>query len=123
MVRHVSVFGLLVAAVAGLSAPVWSQQQGAGPQPASEEAKTFTFDGNEPLAGWTIKGDVTVDVTKGRQPNGSSLKVGPNGKALLKLDGADFRQRVESMGVEEVVIAARSPWQSGFASYYTSCVR
>jgi hypothetical protein len=37
--------------------------------------------------------------------------------------GADFRQRVESMGVEEVVIAARSPWQSPYVERMIGSVR
>jgi len=95
MLKQVSVFVFCVAAIAGLSVPVWSQQQLAVPQPAGEQTKVFTFDGNEPLAGWTITGDVTIDVAKGRQGKGRSLKVGPNGKALLKLRDRDESGRVE----------------------------
>jgi putative transposase len=34
--------------------------------------------------------------------------------------GHDFRERVKHMGIEEVIIAPRSPWQKGSASYCTS---
>ena len=95
MLKQVSVFGLCVAAIAGLSAPVRSQQQRAIPQPAGNQAKAFTFDGNKPLAGWTIKGDVTIDVAKGRQGKGRSLKIGPGDKALLKLRDSDESGKVD----------------------------
>ena len=95
MLKQVSVFVLCVAAIAGLSAPVWSQRQLAVPQPAGEQTKAFTFDGNEPMAGWMITGDVTIDVAKGRQGKGCSLKIGPGSKALLKLRDRDESGRVE----------------------------
>jgi transposase InsO family protein len=37
--------------------------------------------------------------------------------------GADFRRRVRSMGIEEVVIAARSPWQSPYVERMIGSVR
>jgi len=95
MLKQVSVFGLCVVAIAVLSAPVRSQHQLAVPQPAGNQAKAFTFDGNKPLAGWTIKGDVTIDVAKGRQDKGHSLKIGPGGKALLKLRDSDESGKVD----------------------------
>ncbi len=58
-------------------------------------AGLLTFDGNEPLAGWTITGDVTIDVAKGRQGKGRSLRIGPGGKALLKLRDRDESGKVE----------------------------
>ena len=39
------------------------------------------------------------------------------------LYGAAFRQRVRHMGMKEVVIAPRSPWQNPYTSYYISLVR
>ena len=33
-----------------------------------------------------------------------------------------FRQRVKGIGIEEVLIARRSPWQNGYASWCTSLV-
>jgi len=91
---------LLVAAVAGLSAPVWSQEKPAATrtgesQPASGDVKKLTFDGKEALAAWTIAGDITIDMTKNREGKGGSLKVGPGGKALLKLRDRDESGKVE----------------------------
>jgi transposase InsO family protein len=37
--------------------------------------------------------------------------------------GADFRRRVKSMGIEEVIIAARSPWQSPYVERLIGSVR
>ena len=37
--------------------------------------------------------------------------------------GAEFHKRVESMGIEEVVIAARSPWQSPYVERVIGSVR
>jgi hypothetical protein len=37
--------------------------------------------------------------------------------------GSCFANRVRGMGIEEVLIAARSPWQNGYASHCTSSVR
>jgi len=37
--------------------------------------------------------------------------------------GADFRGRVKSMGIEEVVIAARSPWQSPYVERMIGSIR
>ncbi|HIJ53076.1 MAG TPA: hypothetical protein HPP66_07970 [Planctomycetes bacterium] len=94
MLKQLSVFGLCVVAIAVLSAPVRSQHQPTVPQPAGNQAKAFTFDGNKALAGWTIKGDVTIDAAKGRQGKGHSLKIGPGGKALLKLRDSDESGKV-----------------------------
>ena len=37
--------------------------------------------------------------------------------------GADFRERVKSMGIEEVITAARSPWQSPYVERLIGSVR
>ena len=37
--------------------------------------------------------------------------------------GADFRRRVKSMGIEEVIIDARSPWQSPYVEQLIGSVR
>ena len=68
---------------------------GAAAQPAGVQAKAFTFDGKEALAGWTITGDVTIDAAKGREGRNGSLKVGPGGKAVLKLRDRDESGKVE----------------------------
>ncbi len=95
MLKQVSVLGLLVAAVVGPSRPSWSQEKPAATPCACQQAKKVTFDGNEALAGWTVTGDVTIDVTKARQGKGGALKVGPGGKALLRLRERDESGKVE----------------------------
>jgi len=35
--------------------------------PAGEETRQLAFDSREALAGWEITGDVTLDMTKGRE--------------------------------------------------------
>jgi transposase InsO family protein len=37
--------------------------------------------------------------------------------------GADFHERVKSMGIEEVIIAARSPWQSPYVERMIGSIR
>jgi len=88
MWKQISVFGLSVVAVAGLSGPSWSQEK-----PAGEQAKKSAFDDSKALAGWTVTGDVAVDKTRGRK--GGALKVGPGGKALLRLRERDESGKVE----------------------------
>ena len=102
MLKHASAFSICVAVVALLSAPAWSEQSTgrltarlAVTQPAGTQAKSFTFDGKEALSDWAITGDVTIDVAKGREGQNSSLKIGPGGKALLKLRERDQSGKVE----------------------------
>lgn len=59
------------------------------------KAKRLSFDNNEALARWTLAGDVTVDLAKSREGQGGSLKIGPNGKALLRLRDNDGSGKVE----------------------------
>ncbi len=108
MLKKVLVFGLLVAALAGLSAPIWSQEKAAAAQPVGDEAKRLTFDNDEGLAGWTITGDVMIDKTKGREGKGGALKIGPDGKALLKLRGKDESGKVEGR-VDDVSVTLGGP--------------
>ena len=86
---------LAVAAAASLAALIWSPSSSAAALAAGSETREFAFDSNEPLAGWTITGEVTVDMAKGRRSEGRSLKIGPGGKALLKLRDRDESGRVE----------------------------
>jgi hypothetical protein len=91
--KKVLVLGLLVA-VAGLSAPLWSQGAAPATQPAGE-AKKYAFDSNESLAGWKITGDVSVDMAKNREGKGGSMKIGPKGKAVLKVGDTDASGKLE----------------------------
>ncbi|UCG47821.1 MAG: hypothetical protein JSU94_20380 [Phycisphaerales bacterium] len=94
MLKKARVLGLCIAAVVALSVRVQSEQLGVA-QSAGEQARVFTFARGEPLAGWTITGEVAVDETKGREGKGHSLRVGPGGKALLKLRESDESGRVD----------------------------
>ncbi|MHB1036876.1 MAG: hypothetical protein ACYC35_18925 [Pirellulales bacterium] len=49
------------------------------------EVKQWTFDKKESLAGWTLTGDVTFDAAKTRDGKVGAMRIGPGGKALLKL--------------------------------------
>jgi len=62
---------------------------------SEKEAGQFAFDSEEALAVWTITGDVAIDLTKGRDGSGGSLRVGANGKALVKLRDPDESGKVE----------------------------
>jgi beta-galactosidase len=95
MLKQVSVFCFCLAVIAGVPVPVRSQHEAAFRQPAGNQAKSFTFDDHESLAGWKIEGDVTIDVARGRRDNGHSLKVGPGGMAFIKLRDSDESGRVE----------------------------
>ncbi|MBC8869135.1 MAG: hypothetical protein H8E44_06940 [Planctomycetes bacterium] len=95
MLRRLLVAGLLFAVFAGRSEFVSGQEQPAAAQPCYESAIKWAFDSNEALADWTITGDVTVDITKVRQDKGGALKVGPGGKALLKLRDKDESGKVD----------------------------
>jgi len=83
MSRHVSLastIGLCIAALANLSAG---------------EPRRFAFDGDEPLADWTITGDAGIDTAKGREGKGNALRVGPGGQAVLRLRDTDESGKVE----------------------------
>jgi hypothetical protein len=66
----------------------------AASQPAGEAAKKVTFDSQAALNGWTVTGDVAVDAAKQHDGHGA-LKVGPGGKAVLKLRDKDESGKVE----------------------------
>ena len=83
---------LCVVSILSLVTVAWSAEPAGQPVGKTRE---LTFDGKEALTGWTITGDVTIDPAKGRQGKGGSLKVGPNGKALLKLRDQDESGKVE----------------------------
>src|SRR5262249_15072035 len=37
--------------------------------------------------------------------------------------GAEFRRRIQSLGMKEVITAARSPWQNGFVERLIGSIR
>lgn len=89
MFKRFLIIGLVTLAVMGRPKPVWSQGQPAATPPCCGDARTWTFASQEALAGWTITGDVSIDPAKGREGQGGALKIGPGGKALLKLRDSD----------------------------------
>ena len=52
---------------------------------SSLEIKRWAFDSKEALAGWTVTGDVDFDNTKSREGQQGALRIGPGGKALIRL--------------------------------------
>ena len=90
MRRRVLGLALFVVAAAELPGPIWGQGN-----PAGERTGKMTFESKDSLADWTIKGDVTVDTTKGRDGKGGALKVSAGGVALLKLRDEDGSGKVE----------------------------
>jgi hypothetical protein len=99
MLKHTYKFVLYIAVAAVLSAPAWSRQQ-----PAVAQAKVIAFDSKEALTGWTITGDVTIDVAKAREGRNGSLRVGPGGKALLRFRDNDASGKVEFWIYEDTTI-------------------
>lgn len=95
MWKQAWVSGLLVGLCLDPPGLSWSQEKLGGPAVAGKEARTWTFQDQQALAGWTIKGDVSIDLAKGRQGKGGALKVGPNGLALLKLRDQEGSGKVE----------------------------
>ena len=64
-------------------------------QPVGGEVTKTVFDDKDALAGWTITGDVEIDLATGRGGKGGAMKVGPGGKAVLKLRDRDDSGTVE----------------------------
>ena len=74
----------------GTSGPAQGQDQ-----LGCETNRSWNFDSKEALTGWTITGDVTIDLTKTRQGKPGALKIGPGGKAQIKLRDRDGSGKVE----------------------------
>ncbi|MHC4248569.1 MAG: heparinase II/III domain-containing protein [Planctomycetota bacterium] len=77
------------------------------PAPATS-VKTGTmesaFDDAGALAGWELTGDAKVDPAGGRDGRGGALRVGPGGRAVLKLRDADGSGRVDFWVHEDVTL-------------------
>jgi len=63
--------------------------------PAKGQVRNFSFDAVQSLSGWTISGAVSIDSAQRREGRPGALRVGPGGKALLKLRDKDESGRVE----------------------------
>jgi len=62
---------------------------------AQAPAKVWTFSSPPDLAGWTVSGDVSVDLTQGRTEKTGALKIGPAGRAVFTLGDSDGSGTVE----------------------------
>lgn len=102
---------LALVAVLGLSGTSWAQDaaapaaapaatekpaETAAPAAAAAVEKSFKFDDDKGLEGWTVTGDATLDKTKNHgEGEGSSVKVGPKAKMVFKVGEADATGSVE----------------------------
>ncbi len=91
MFKPIVLLGLGVAGAAVLASLSYSQDHAA----RGQAVRTFTFERADALKDWSITGDVAIDTTGGRQGSHGSLRVGPGGKALLKLRDGDASGKVE----------------------------
>ncbi len=85
---------LLAAVVAGSSLRALGQEHSAAEAPGALTQR-LDFGNTQALAGWTITGEATIDLNKGRDGKGGSLKIGPGAKAMLKLRDQDQSGKVE----------------------------
>ncbi len=95
MLKQISLVGLMVVAVANGAGFLWSQQQLCAAPSAGDPAGKWAFVSNEALAGWAVTGDVSIDTSKGREGSRGALKIGPGGKAVLKLRDTDGSGRID----------------------------
>ena len=92
MWKQALVLGLTAAVLSGLPSPLRSEE-GCGCSPF--ETKQWTFDSKQALAGWTVSGDVGFDNTKSRAGQPGGMRIGPGGKALIKLRDKDASGKFE----------------------------
>ena len=102
---RISAFSLFSAASTGLSGVVWGQKTHAAKQPPGGETRQCASDDNQALAGWTITGDVTIDMTKGRpasepregerprEPKHQTIKYRPSTDSPLAAHRSTVNQR------------------------------
>ena len=95
MLKRILSVGVALVAVAGCSHFLWSQDLPCAAPSAGGPARQWVFDSKEALTGWTVTGDVSVDVSKGREGSRGSLKIGPGAKALLKLRDTDGSGKID----------------------------
>jgi hypothetical protein len=105
MWKQVLALGLTVAILEGLPSQLRSEE-GCGCSPG--ETKRWTFDGKEALAGWTVTGDVGFDNGKSREGRQGALRVGPGGKALVKLRDKDASGKVEIWVYDDATVPANA---------------
>ncbi|UCG49606.1 MAG: hypothetical protein JSU94_07465 [Phycisphaerales bacterium] len=95
MLRMIRMLSLSAVIAVSSTVLIWNRNNFAATLPAGSESKRFVFDSTKSLENWTITGDVTIDMAKSRQGKGCSLKIGPGGKALLKLRDSDESGKIE----------------------------
>jgi len=93
MLRQTLSLSLLAGLLTALAVVMWSQETNAAGRAGDGTTRDIAFDSAAALDGWAITGDVTVDATGGRE--GGALKVGPGGKAVLKLRQEDASGRID----------------------------
>jgi hypothetical protein len=83
------------------------------PLNAFADQKKATFDDKDAIAGWTVKGDVTIDPAKNREGSGGgALKIAPGAKASWKLADSNLSGTVE-FWVYDDGTAPEKPKESG----------
>ncbi|MGB2820961.1 MAG: hypothetical protein WBF17_08270, partial [Phycisphaerae bacterium] len=71
---------------------------------ASAQEHSADFDGPDALKGWTVKGPVSVDKSRGR--TGAALKIEPGGVALWKLRDTEGAGAVDMWVYEDMTVPA-----------------
>ncbi|MGO9109184.1 MAG: hypothetical protein ACLP9L_08130 [Thermoguttaceae bacterium] len=92
MWKQTLAFGLTAAVLTDLPSLLLGEEQC---NCSSLETKRWTFDSKEALAGWTVTGDVGFDSSRSREGQRGALRIGPGGKAIIKL-----RDKAESGKLE-----------------------
>lgn len=80
--------------IAGLSILVRSPETVAAVD-AVQATRRLGFANQTELNAWAVSGDVALDSSKGRENGGGSLRIGPGGRAVLKLRGQDGSGKAE----------------------------
>jgi hypothetical protein len=76
--------------------PAAAVKPAGSPAPAAGgEVVKIAFGGDDALKAWKITGDVKIDAEKSHTEKAGSLKIGPGGKAVLKLRDKDGAGKVE----------------------------
>ncbi len=105
--KHCVRWALVALVALVMTAPAWAQ-----------EAKSFDFADGKVPEGWTVQGDVTIDKDKSQQDSGTSLRVGPGGKATYTFQEAPASGKVEIVVYEDGVSVAKPKGGHDFGALY-----
>lgn len=83
-----------------------------------QSATQATFNSADSLAKWTTSGDVSVDMTKGRDGTGGAMKVGPGGKAVLTFQNNPQAGTVEFWVYEDTTSVAKPKGGHNYGALY-----